>query len=256
MKKILKITILVIVAILLIVMCGCKKGGDSETPDTPSIPSEPSVPTNTPVQPTIPVTPTDSSPSPEDSPSPVDTPEPEPEPLVYINGEVVISFDFVKQSGSASNQYAVWVEDMEGNYIKTLYASRWTATGGYKTRPESLSLWSSRALLALMPKEEVDAVSGATPKTGKQSYTWDLTNTNGEPVPAGEYMFLVEGTMRWKNFLIFSGVINISDEPMTVVADKGFIYEASDNYGELTEDSIENDMIGEVKAVFTPSAVD
>jgi len=47
--------------------------------------------------------------------------------------------------------------------------------------------------LASMTKAEVDAISGATPRTGTQSYTWDLTDANGDMVLPGEYRFVVEG---------------------------------------------------------------
>lgn len=47
-------------------------------------------------------------------------------------GTLTVTFDFEKQSGYASNQFAVWIEDVDGNLINTLYATRFTATGGYK----------------------------------------------------------------------------------------------------------------------------
>lgn len=236
----------VMVAIIMIMLCGCKGGNVDEVPsdnnvDTP-VPTESVIPTPTAI-PTVTETPPPAE-QPDDAP---DTEAPK-----YIKGEVVISFDFVKQSGSASNQFAVWVEDMSGNYIKTLYVSEWAARGGYQKRPDAIAFWVSRVNRASMPETEVDAVSGATPATGPQSYTWDLTDRNGKPVPAGEYMFLVEGTLRWKNFAIYSGIITISDVSDTIVADRGYVYEKSDNQKALTESSVENDMIGTVTAVFTP----
>ena len=56
-----------------------------------------------------------------------------------ISGEVIISFNFERQSGWASNQFAIWIEDMDGNYINTLYATAWTANGGYASRPDSIA---------------------------------------------------------------------------------------------------------------------
>ena len=41
---------------------------------------------------------------------------------ISISGEVIISLDYERQSGSASNQFAIWIEDMDGNYINTVYA--------------------------------------------------------------------------------------------------------------------------------------
>ena len=168
------------------------------------------------------------------------------------SGKVVITFDYEKQSGYASNQFAVWIEDMDGNHIKTLYVTRFTANGGYKNRPDSIPMWVEKSGLASMQKSEVDAIAGATPKAGALSYIWDLTDVNGNTVSPGEYKFFVEGSLRWKNRVIYSGVIDIGSSQITVEADAEFIYEASDSQAVLTENSPENSMIGTVTASFIP----
>ena len=174
----------------------------------------------------------------------------EPVTPIELSGELVISFDYIRQSGPASNQHAVWIEDTDGNVIRTLFASRWTADGGYRTRPDSIALWAERAGLADMTSADVDAVSGATPGTGLQSYTWDLTDMNGNTVPPGDYIIFVEGTLRWKNFVLYSAVITLGIEPVTVHANAEFIYEGDGRYEALNEESVENDMIGPVTAEF------
>jgi len=185
----------------------------------------------------------------------VQDPEDDTEPvmLVELSGELVVSFDFNRQSGAASNQHAVWIEDMDGNVVRTLFASRWTADGGYRRRPDSIALWAQRAGLAEMTSAEVNAVSGATPSTGHQSYTWDLTDDNGCTVPPGDYIIFVEGTLRWKNFVLYSAVITLGADSVTVNATAEFTYEGDGRYGALDEDAVENNMIGSVTVVFTPS---
>ena len=176
----------------------------------------------------------------------------EPETPAVVSGEVLVTLDYTRQSGSASNQFAVWIEDMGGNLVKTLYVTQWTATGGYVTRPDSVALWVSKSGLEEMQKSDVDAVSGATPRAGAQSYTWDLTDLDDEKVPPGEYVFVVEGTLRWKNYVVFSGVIDVGGATSTVQANATFTYEGSDRYAELNSDSPENVMIGNVVASFVP----
>jgi hypothetical protein len=171
-----------------------------------------------------------------------------------VAGEVIISFDYKKQSGSASNQFAVWVEDTDGNYIQTLYATRWTAAGGYKNRPDSIALWVKKSALPSMTSSEVDAISGATPRAGEFSCVWDLTDAMGNIVLPGEYKFFVEGTLRWKNYVLYSGRISVGDTSTTVVADAEFVYEASDRYAALTSESSENAMIGAVTANYNKAA--
>jgi len=176
----------------------------------------------------------------------------ESEAALPATGEVIISFEYTKQSGPASNQHAVWIEDLDGRLIKSLFASRWTANGGFATRPDSIALWAERADLANMSSADVDAVAGATPGTGLLSYTWDLTDLSGETILQGDYVFYVEGTLRWKNFVLVSGIITIADDPVTVQGNAVFHYEGSDRYDALTADSVENNMIGAVTAVFVP----
>lgn len=172
------------------------------------------------------------------------------ETIMEKSGEVLISFDFTPQSGHASNQFAVWIEDGSGNYVKTLYATRFTANGGYKNRPDSIPTWVMTSGLASMSKSETDAITGATPKAGTLSFTWDLTDAGGIAVPSGEYSFFVEGSLRWKNRVIYSGKITVGGAPATVSADAEFFYEATASQPALTGDSPENSMIGAVTANF------
>lgn len=232
MKKNLRLKTAFFVVVLLISLCACSGGsGQSETSAPPS-----ASPDNT----STPAAQTDDA--------------ADPSAPVSVSGEVVISFDYEKISGPASNQWAVWIEDMDGGIIKTLYATKWTAQGGYKTRPDSIALWVDKSGLASMQKSEVDAISGATPKAGAQSYTWDLTDANGDTVLPGEYKFFVEGTLRWKNYVLYSGVVEISDNPVTIQADAEYFYEGSGNQPTLTDASAENKMIGPVTVRFVPTA--
>jgi hypothetical protein len=167
-------------------------------------------------------------------------------------GVAAITFDYTKQSGSASNQFAVWIEDKDGAYIKTLYATKYTAQGGFKVRPDSIPIWTAKSGIVSMEKSKVDAISSATPRTGKLSYKWDLTDRNGSRVPAGEYKFIVEGTLRWKNQVLYTGVIPVGDTPATVQPEAKYTYEASNNQGALSAGSPESSMIKNVTASFVP----
>ena len=125
------------------------------------------------------------------------------------NPAAELSLDFTRQSGSASNQYAIWVEDAQGRYVKTLYATRWTARGGWERRPTSIPVWVRQSALSGKTRAEVDAASGATPRTGTFTYTWDGTNSKGESVPAGDYVLILEGTLRWENQVMYRAPIRL-----------------------------------------------
>jgi hypothetical protein len=227
---------MIVFVIVLISLCACAGGGQNETTTPPS---------TSPTQ--------NETPSASSTPSQQQDDSTDPNTPVAVTGEVVITFDYEKISGSASNQWAVWIEDMDGNYINTVYATRWTAGGGFKTRPDSIALWVEKSDIASMPDYYVDAISGATPKAGTQSYTWNLQDINGDLVLPGDYKFFVEGTLRWKNYVLYSGIITIGDAPMTAQADAEYVYEASDRQAALMSESSENAMITAVAASFQPA---
>ncbi len=124
-------------------------------------------------------------------------------------GKVEISFPFVRQSGIASNQFAVWIEDTEGNFVKTLYVTNFTVRRGYQTRKEALRIWVKKSKRAAASKDKVDAVSGATPRTGNLRYTWNCDDQHGKSVSEGNYRFFVEGTLFWESSVIYSGTIAV-----------------------------------------------
>ena len=166
------------------------------------------------------------------------------------NGQMTISFDYAAQEGYASNQFAVWVENTDGAVVKTLYATRFAAKGGYEKRPDAIPVWVERSGVAQM--DNVDAITSATPKSGALQYSWDLTNDAGERVPNGTYRYFVEGTLRWKNHVLYTGEITLGGEATSSQASAEYAYVASDDSPALTDDSPEHSMITNVTAVFTP----
>ena len=188
-----------------------------------------------------------------ESASPPSTPsESEQSEAAPPTGEVVITFDYVKQSGSASNQFAVWIEDEQGKLIRTLCATKFTADGGYSYRPDSIPIWVEKSGLSGMDKSEVDAVTSATPKPGTLTYAWNLADDDGNAVAAGRYSFVVEGTLRWKNSVLCRGVIEIGGEPAEAQAEAVFTFEGADNQPALSAEAPESAMIGPVTASYKP----
>jgi len=163
---------------------------------------------------------------------------------------VTISFDYEKQKGYASNQFAVWIENEQGELVKTLFVTEFAATGGYEKRPDAIPVWVVRSGVA--QKSAVDATSGATPKSGSLSYVWDLTDESCARVPDGTYTFLVEGTLRWKNQVLFTGTITIGADAATADATPEYTYASSDEQAALTQDAPENAMITHVSAEYIP----
>jgi hypothetical protein len=126
-----------------------------------------------------------------------------------------LSFSFTRQSGSASNQFAVWIEDSQGHYIKTLYATRYTANGGWQRRASSIPLWVKQSGLGNMNRAQIDSLTGATPRTGTLSYRWDGTDSQNIALPPGDYIIHLEGTLRWENQVLYRATILLGQGPAT-----------------------------------------
>jgi len=123
-----------------------------------------------------------------------------------------ITFSYSKQRMVASSQYAFWIEDMDGNYIDTIFVTQWTAQGGFSYRPLSIPLWVSVADPSNMSPQEIDAVSGATPSSGDYKLIWDFTDRNGDPATGTQFRYFIEGTLNNNDDVIFSGIINAGNE--------------------------------------------
>jgi hypothetical protein len=121
--------------------------------------------------------------------------------------KVTISYQWTRINTHGSNQIAIWIEDTKGKLICTLFATHFTATGGYQKRPVSLSEWTSKCDLKNATKQEVDAVTGATPSSGKQTLTWNCKDNTGKEVPAGTYVVRMEANILDTDKMFFTGKI-------------------------------------------------
>lgn len=125
-------------------------------------------------------------------------------------GTVEVSFDYQRQGGFASNQFAVWVEDSAGAVVRTLSVTDFTAgRGGWEYRRQSIPLWVKNAGVADMKKEEIDVFTRATPPSGRVVERWSCDDSAGRPVPAGEYAVHVEATLRAEKGVLYRGVVKV-----------------------------------------------
>lgn len=103
------------------------------------------------------------------------------------------------------------VEDESGKVVKTIYVSAFTSRGrGYRRRKDSLSRWVAATNPESLSNKEIDAISGATLRTGSQKFTWDLTGSDGKKVPDGKYFVKLEGTLYWSSNVLYSSQVEIS----------------------------------------------
>ena len=161
-----------------------------------------------------------------------------------------VSFNYQKQAGPGSNQYAVWIENEKGEFVKTLFITSYTTKGrarggeqakrGYIVRPACVPTWVKTSKAEEKTDVQLDAVTGATPQnSGIQTFTWDFTDENGKAVPQGTYKVKVEATLFFDSDIIYTGTFTTKDKPGNITLTS-----------ELTKpDEQHKDMVTEVKAV-------
>ena len=127
----------------------------------------------------------------------------------YPNEYVSIKYKLKNYSIIASNQMAIWIKDLKGNYITTIYATKFMARGGYKEREDCCPIWRSEVNWENASKKEIDSVSAATQKSGIQEVLWNCRDKNGSLVKAGTYIYQIEVNIYYDERILFIGKIEI-----------------------------------------------
>lgn len=161
-----------------------------------------------------------------------------------------VSFDYKRQAGPGSNQYAVWIENERGEVVKTLFVTSFTTKGrtrageqpmrGYVKRPACVPVWVKASKAEEQTDQQLDAYTGATPKAdGTQTFTWDFTDQTGKVVKKGTYKVLVEATLFGESDIVYSGTFTTKDKAGVVILTPTL----------TKEDENHKDMVTNVKAV-------
>ena len=161
-----------------------------------------------------------------------------------------VSFNYQRQAGPGSNQYAVWIENDKGEVVKTLFVTSFTTKGrtrgneqpmrGYIKRPACVPTWVKVSKANDLSDQQLDAFTGATPQaSGTQTFTWDFTDQNGKKVKKGTYKVFVEATLFNASTITYSGTFSTQEKTGSIKLTS-----------QLTEpDEKHKDMVTEVKAV-------
>lgn len=161
-------------------------------------------------------------------------------------GKVTISYTLTRINKIASNQFAVWVEDEAGRYIRTLFATDFMARRqGWKIRQEICPIWIKAADVKNTPQQDIDAVSSPTPQSGILSVVWNLKDAKGMPLSAGVYVYRIEGNLYWENTVVWTGKIRVGGARETSLATVSYSPEGADKQGTL---------ISVVSAVYEPDS--
>ena len=132
---------------------------------------------------------------------------------------VIITYTWNHIQTHGSNQIAIWIEDIKGNYICTLFATKFTTEGGYIKRPLSLSEWTAKFDIKNASKEDIDAITGATPQSGQQSITWNCKDKSNKAIPAGTYIVRMEANICDADKMFFKGEIKIGGNTQQTIGE-------------------------------------
>ena len=161
-----------------------------------------------------------------------------------------VSFNYQRQAGPGSNQYAVWIENEKGEVVKTLFVTSFTTKGrtrgnerpmrGYIKRPACVPAWVKAAKANDLTDQQLDAVTGATPQaSGTQTFIWDFKDQQGKAVQKGTYKVFVEATLFNASTITYSGTFSTQDKAGNVTLTSQL----------TTPDEKHKDMVTDVKAV-------
>ena len=125
-----------------------------------------------------------------------------------------LEIEFIKGKEHNHPSFAIWIEDLEGNYIETLFVTQYVSSGkfghgeiepgkwknepGYVRRPATLPYWAHKrgikaddGLYVPSPETAVtDALTGATPSA-------DFSLQTGTKVGSGKFRILMEINQPW-----------------------------------------------------------
>lgn len=157
-----------------------------------------------------------------------------------------VSFNYQKQAGPGSNQYAIWIENDKGEFIKTLFVTAYTTKGrtrpgqepkrGYVVRPTCVPAWVKASKASEQTDQQLDAVTGATPLSGGiQTFTWDFTDQQGKAVPQGTYKVFVEATLFFDSIITYSGTFSTKDKKGDITLTSSLTKEDEAHKGMVTD---------------------
>ena len=128
-----------------------------------------------------------------------------------------------------SDQLVIWMETLDGTFVKSLFVSEYLSYGGYN-HPEICPHWSTSTNWEEASQEEFDASTGATPSIGPVHMEIGLS---ADDVPRGEYHVFVEVHLTADYNELYSGKIRLSRKAASSLLEVSYTPE---QYHEATYD--------------------
>lgn len=131
----------------------------------------------------------------------------------------LVTIDFVLGfQDELAPQTAIWIEDREGGFIKTVYVSGFA--GYVKEQQITLPIWANSSNFV-----DADGVTGASIDIGHHVHVWDIEDHQGKQVKPGQYVVKIE-VSHWPCMQYQLAAANIEvgkKEAKTIVQEGNFI---------------------------------
>lgn len=132
--------------------------------------------------------------------------------------DLVVAFTFAPQDGGrALNPFiAVWIEDLQGASLRTLYLS-FLPGKGLRWLPELRRWYQADQVRQITGGVDLLAtVSSATRLPGAYTVAWDGLGDDGTPLAAGEYVLCVEAAREHGPYSLVKGKMNVTADMAAV----------------------------------------
>ena len=126
--------------------------------------------------------------------------------------ELVVAFTFAPEDGGrASNPFvAVWIEDLQGAALRTLYLS-FLPGKGLRWLPELRRWYQADQVRQITGGVDLLAtVSSATRLPGAYTVAWAGLSDDGTPLAPGEYVLCVEAAREHGPYSLVKGKMNVT----------------------------------------------
>jgi hypothetical protein len=132
--------------------------------------------------------------------------------------ELAVNFEISQPSGERYRRpyVAVWIEDGEGNPVRTLSLWVQTRKPGPRWIPD-LKRWyrKERARKRADGGDLIQTISVATRQPGKYSLVWNGRNDDGKLVPQGDYVVNIEAAREHGTYAFLREAVTIGGRPFS-----------------------------------------
>ena len=188
-----------------------------------------------------------------------------------LNGPLGVVAEVYGDAVTVPTDYAVWIEDAQGNFVKTLRVTETAVTvdSAHGSHIEHLAGWAEAAGLTYAELQQetasgvpasLDALTGASPNLMVEPFEetitveWDKKDANGNAIESGIYACFVESANLYKHYVgeevvvdIIAGVAKMNidfDEESSQLVDEGYVASMTASFVEEGQSSLAKTVVG------------